>query len=68
VFPLVYGELEHAGAGRMPRRITGESYVYRCTSGWVRVEPGSGKVREAYGYIHIDADGRHLGVYHAWGE
>jgi hypothetical protein len=68
VFPLTYDELDEQLTLRMSRRITGESYVYRCQTGWMRVEPGSDKTSEAYGYIHLSADGRQLAIYHDWGE
>lgn len=42
--------------------------VLACTSGWVRVEPGSGRADETSGFVEISTDGSRLSVSHRWGE
>ena len=51
-----------------PRSIADDSLFSKCHTGWMRVEPGSGKDTEALGYVQIDLAGRQLAVYHLWGE
>jgi hypothetical protein len=72
VFPLLFGPADRRpdndAVKNLPRVIDDDSWVIECDSGWLRVEPGSGKETPALGYIHLDALGTRLAVYHRWGE
>ena len=72
VFPLRFGPADrrpdNGAVQELPRHIDGDSWVIQCDSGWVRVEPGSGKDTPAYGYIQLDRPGTRMAVYHLWGE
>jgi hypothetical protein len=72
VFPLPFGPADrpsgNGSAEALPRHIDGASWVVRCESGWIRVEPGSGKETPAFGYIQVDRSGTRMAVYHLWGE
>ncbi|PYS44941.1 MAG: hypothetical protein DMG13_33065 [Acidobacteria bacterium] len=67
VFPLVFGE-NSVHTKDMKRHIVGNAVLIRCDSGWIRVEPGSGKSSTAYGYILLNDDGSKMAIYHFWGE
>lgn len=72
VFPLHFGPADHRPDSqevlKFPRSIADDSLISECQTGWMRVDPGSGKDKAALGYIQIDLAGRQLAVYHLWGE
>ena len=72
VFPLFFGKPEtwrnYPANDEFPRHILNDSTIVRCETGWIRVAPGSGESSPAFGYIHVGSDGRHMAVYHLWGE
>ena len=72
VFSLQFGpgdpQPENHSTKKFPRHITSDSLVYECKTGWIRVEPGTGKETDALGYIQIEQSGTRLAVYHLWGE
>jgi hypothetical protein len=72
VFPLPFGPADHRpdnpAVENLPRIIDDDSWVIACDSGWSRVEPGTDKETPALGYIHLDAIGTRMAVYHLWGE
>jgi hypothetical protein len=58
VFPLHFGPADHQPDNQavlnFPRFIADDSLISECRTGWMRVEPGSGKDTDALGYIQID--------------
>ena len=72
VFPLHFGAADqppdNVKVQELPRTIMGDSLITRCKSGWTRVEPGTAKVSDAFGYIQFELSGSRLAVYHLWGE
>lgn len=72
VFPLLFGSADHAPNDAsvldFARYISEHSLVVECKTGWIRVEPGTGHERNAFGYIQIDERGTRMAVYHLWGE
>jgi hypothetical protein len=72
VFPLHFVAADqtpnHTGVLEFPRHINGDSIVYECYSGWMRVEPGSAIGRDAFGYIQLEQSGTRMAVYHLWGD
>lgn len=51
-----------------PRWITTDSKLYRFTTGWVALEPGTNIETNKNGYILISSNGKDLSIYHLWGE
>jgi hypothetical protein len=72
VFVLPFGPAsqrpDNHGVEQLPRFIDDDSITITCTSGWVRVKPGSDRTTPAYGYIHMNTVGTRMTVYHLWGE
>jgi len=72
VFALPFGPGDerpnNAEVKGMPRFIEKDSVVIRCETGWTRVAPGTSKATPAFGYIHLDAAGSQMAVYHVWGD
>ena len=74
IFPLLYpmdhGPDYYQPSERFPRRISSDSVVLKCDSGWMRSDPvgKSSDLVTAYGFIHLSEDGREMAVYHLWGE
>ena len=52
----------------MPRHIREASDVFACSTGWIRVEPGTGETSDSSGYVQIEKSGTRMAVYHLWGE
>jgi hypothetical protein len=72
VFPLHFSPAERApedaAVKNFPRRISDDSVVSECKTGWIRVEPGSDQSSDALGYIQIEESGARMAIYHLWGE
>ena len=71
VFPLHFGPADRPpdnAIQKFPRYINDDSLVYECTTGWIRVDPGTARDTDALGYIQIDKSGSRMAVYHLWGE
>jgi hypothetical protein len=51
-----------------PLPTTSDIVVIAFETNWTKVEPGSGKVRNAFGYVVLNKDQSQMSVYHLWGE
>lgn len=67
IFPLLWG-LDGWNSRGVPRHISRASWMLRCDSRMIRVEPGTHETRTAYGYVWVQKDGRKMAMYHFWGE
>lgn len=51
-----------------PAHINHPEVLYRCRTGWIKVEPGNFSSTELNGYILFCMSGTAIAVYHVWGE
>ena len=51
-----------------PRWINASVKVYTFKTGWVVIEPGSGKSVDENGFLLLNKAGTEMSVYHLWGE
>jgi len=74
IFPLSHeGFQAHFQAGRSfcrysPRWTKSNIRLYRFTTGWILVSPGTGDSHPAYDYVMVNETQTEMAVYHLWGE
>ncbi len=51
-----------------PRWLVADFKIYGFKTGWVAIEPGSGKLLEENGFVLLNKIGTEMSVYHLWGE
>jgi hypothetical protein len=69
-FPFTYSQFSDSSVAEvgLPIWIEADAELYRFSTGWVAVEPGSTKETEKNGYIVLSSDESRAAVYHLWGE
>jgi len=60
-----YGDFEYS---YFPLSTTSDIEVITFETNWIKVEPGSGKETNAFGYVVLNKDQNQMSVYHLWGE
>ena len=73
VFPLTsigfsVRHLNDADLADFPRWFGGQVIVYKFTTGWLTIEPGTDNSTDENGFAVISSDGVQMAVYHLWGE
>jgi hypothetical protein len=69
-FPFTYSQFSDSTIVEVgfPIWIEANVELYRFSTGWVAIQPGSTKDTEKNGYIVFQPDGSRVAVYHLWGE
>jgi hypothetical protein len=74
IFPLSSEGFEPSGSysnseySYFPLSTTSDIEIITFETNWTKVEPGSGKETNAFGYVVLNKDHNQMAVYHLWGD